>query len=99
MPIPYKDLMELQNNGVLIDRVSAALLKAVYDIITSGSQSTPQEEIWIREVFSNTTTIAKNALKFLLIDNIDLSIYTDINDLTDAEIQASIDKIIVILID
>ena len=58
MAIPYRDLLELQGDSGLIDRIATALLKVAHAKATSGNP-TAIESTWIKKVLSNPTKKVK----------------------------------------
>lgn len=93
MAIEYKDLLEIQSDGILIDRVATALLVAVKATATIGTP-TASESTWILKVLSNPTNEAKITIRYVLVDNIEVTNLQAIKDLTDEEIQISVNEIV-----
>lgn len=88
--IPYKDLLELQGDPVLIDRVSGALIISARAKAIEANPTT-EEKAWVRKVLGNPTREGKVALIFVLADHSTEATQADVQALTDAQLQTSTD--------
>lgn len=89
----YLELRNLGNDPDLRNRVQVAVIVAAQLIGENAATETTERKAWAQRVIRNPTTWAERALWLALADNKDLTV-ADIQNATDAQLQAVIDAMV-----